>query len=55
MRKLTFNIRFTDDERERLDLVARHYGLNGAAVIRMLVKRERERIALEKPVLFESR
>jgi hypothetical protein len=33
-------MRMSDDEAERLDAVAKKYGLNAAGVLRMLVKRE---------------
>ena len=40
MREKLFTIRMTDDERARAERVAKHYGLNVAGVIRMLLKRE---------------
>lgn len=40
MREKLFTMRMSDEESARLDAVARHYGLNAAGVIRMLVKRE---------------
>lgn len=39
-RAKTFNIRFSDEEWARLDIVSGHYGITAAGVIRMLVKRE---------------
>jgi sulfur relay (sulfurtransferase) DsrC/TusE family protein len=54
MREKQLNIRLTEDELARLQLVAEHYGLNVAGVLRMLVKREADAIgrAVEgQPVL----
>lgn len=45
MRERLFTMRMSDEESGRLDAVARHYALNGAGVIRMLVKREYDAIA----------
>jgi hypothetical protein len=42
MRERQLNIRLSPEEGERLDLVAKHYGLNGPGVLRMLVKREHD-------------
>lgn len=39
-----FTIRMSEEERTRADLVAKHYGLNVADTIRMLMKREADRI-----------
>lgn len=44
VREKTFNIRFSAEELARLDLVAKHYALTAAGVIRMLVKREADSI-----------
>jgi hypothetical protein len=49
VRAKTFNIRFSDEELARLDLVAEHYALTAAGVIRMLVKREADSIAAGRP------
>ena len=46
MRERLFTMRMSEDEAERLDVVAKHYGLNGAGVIRMLLKREADAIKL---------
>lgn len=46
VRAKTFNIRFSEEESERLDAVAEHYALTAAGVIRMLVKREADRIGM---------
>jgi predicted DNA-binding protein len=35
-----FTIRFSEEEKARLDLLAKHYGLTAAGVLRMLLKRE---------------
>jgi len=40
MREKQLNVRVSPEEQERLEFLADHYGLNAAAVIRMLVKRE---------------
>lgn len=45
VRAKTFNIRFSEEELARLDLVAEHYALTAAGVIRMLLKRESDAIA----------
>lgn len=34
-----WNVRMSQAERRRLDRIARHYGLNGANTIRMLIKK----------------
>ena len=49
VRAKTFNIRFSEEELARLDLVAQHYALTAAGVIRMLVKREADAIAPKAP------
>jgi hypothetical protein len=40
VRERQVNVRMSDDEADRLDVVCRHYGLNGANLFRMLVQRE---------------
>ena len=40
MRERMFTLRMSEEETARLDRVARHYGLNAAGVVRMLLKRE---------------
>lgn len=40
MREKLFTMRMSQEEGNRLDAVAAHYGLNAAGVLRMLVKRE---------------
>lgn len=45
MREKQFNIRLNDEEAARLEEVTKHYGLNGAGLFRMLLKREHDRIA----------
>lgn len=37
-REKLFNMRMSAEEWERLDSLAKHYGLNAAGVIRMLIK-----------------
>ncbi len=44
-----FTIRFSDEESERLAVVAKHYALTAAGVVRMLVKREADAISAAKP------
>ncbi|MFO0658888.1 MAG: hypothetical protein U0165_03505 [Polyangiaceae bacterium] len=44
MREKMFNMRLSVEEAERLERVAKHYGLNGSGVIRMLIKREADRL-----------
>jgi predicted DNA-binding protein len=44
MRERQLNVRLSEEESERLETVASHYGLNAAAIIRMLVKREYDAI-----------
>ena len=44
MREKQLNIRLSEEEAERMELVAAHYGLNGAGVVRMLLKREADAI-----------
>jgi hypothetical protein len=51
VRAKTFNIRFSEEELSRLDLVAEHYALTAAGVIRMLVKREADGIVERRPKL----
>jgi hypothetical protein len=48
MREKLFTMRMSEEESLRLDAVARHYGLNAAGVLRMLVKREHDVVAREK-------
>jgi hypothetical protein len=50
MRERLFTMRMSGEEAERLDLVAAHYGLNAASLIRMLLKREET--ALKVPPNF---
>lgn len=40
MRERLFTMRMSSEESDRLEAVAKHYALNAAGVIRMLVKRE---------------
>jgi predicted DNA-binding protein len=43
-REKLFNMRMSAEEWERLDALAKHYGLNAAGVIRMLVKADADRL-----------
>jgi len=43
-RSQQFNMRVNDEERERLDLVADHFGVDAADALRLLLKREAEGI-----------
>jgi len=43
-REKLFNMRMSVEEWERLDALARHYGLNAAGVLRMLVKSDSDRL-----------
>ncbi len=47
MREKLFTMRMSDEESSRLDAVAKHYGLNAAGVIRMLVKREHDGLPVQ--------
>jgi predicted DNA-binding protein len=40
-----FTMRLSDEEGTRLDSIAEHYGLNGVGVIRMLLKREADKLS----------
>jgi predicted DNA-binding protein len=48
MREKLFTMRMSEEESLRLETVARHYGLNAAGVIRMLIKREHDVVGREK-------
>lgn len=43
------NMRVNDDEYNRLNRLAAHYGLNVSGVIRMLAKRDAAALGLEPP------
>jgi len=47
MRERLFTMRMSEEEASRLDEVAKHYALNAAGVIRMLVKREHDNLRTE--------
>ncbi len=49
-REKLFTMRLSDEERERAERVAVHYGLNVAGVLRMLLKREDLAIPPAPPV-----
>ena len=49
MRERLFTMRMSDEEYERLELVAKHYALNAAGVLRMLVKREADSLLAATP------
>lgn len=44
MREKQFNIRFSEEESARLEELTQHYSLNGAAVVRMLLKKDYDRV-----------
>lgn len=48
MRDRLLNLRINDEEKERLQRVADHYGLNVASTVRFLVKREDDAIVVKK-------
>jgi hypothetical protein len=48
-RERTFNIRLSEEEWARLDFLATHYGLNAAAMIRMLLKKEENEVRARPP------
>lgn len=43
-RENTFNMRLSDEEAGRLATLTTHYGINAAALFRMLMKREADRL-----------
>lgn len=47
-REFTFNIRMSERERAQLGGIAQHYGLNACGTIRMLIKREADRLRTER-------
>jgi hypothetical protein len=47
-REKTFNMRLSDDEATRLEFVSEHYGINAAAIFRMLLKKEADHLAALK-------
>ncbi len=48
IRERQLGIRLTPEESARLERVAKHYGVTRADLLRMLVKREDDRIVVEK-------
>ena len=48
VREKLFTIRMNDEETARLEMLAQHYGLSAAGVIRMLLKREADAVAAAK-------
>ncbi len=46
MREHQMNVRLDPTESARFERVAQHYGLNPAQLVRMLVKREEEKLGL---------
>lgn len=46
-REKLFNMRMSAEEWERLEGLAKHYGLNAAGVLRMLVKADFDRLQAE--------
>lgn len=49
MREKLFTMRVSEEESARLELVAKHYGLNAAGALRMLIKREADAIVANRP------
>jgi hypothetical protein len=49
VRERQLNIRLNDEEMEWLMNVAKHYGLNGSSVLRMLLKREHDALQGDRP------
>ena len=47
VRDKQINIRLSEEESTRLGFLTDHYGINTAALIRMLLKREEERVRRE--------
>lgn len=43
-RRRLFNFRASEEEVDRLRVLAKHYGLNVSQVVRMLAKREADRL-----------
>jgi len=48
VREKLFTIRMNDDETARLEMLAEHFGLTAAGVVRMLLKREADLVASQK-------
>lgn len=48
VRERQLNIRLSEDEAERLEFVCKHYGLNGANLFRMLLRRAEEAVRAEQ-------
>ena len=47
MRERLFNVRLSEEEAARLDVVSKHYGLNAASTIRFLLKREVDALGIK--------
>jgi antitoxin component of RelBE/YafQ-DinJ toxin-antitoxin module len=47
VREKQLNIRLSDDESRRIDLLTKHYGINTAALVRMLLKRESDALGFD--------
>lgn len=45
-RDLQFNMRVSREELDRLEALAEHYGINTAAVLRMLIKRDADALGV---------
>lgn len=45
----TFNMRLDDEDRERLDLLAKHYCAPAAVAVRMLIKEKHDGLKNERP------
>lgn len=48
VRERQVNVRLSEEEAERLEFVCSHYGLNGANLFRMLIRREEASIRREQ-------
>ena len=55
IRDRQFNMRLNADELERLRDLAAHFGLQSADVVRMLVKREHDRVVSQQPSSLSKR
>lgn len=49
MRERMFTMRLSKEESERLDALAAHFGLNGAGVIRMMLKEKARELGVDPP------
>ncbi|MBI2394992.1 MAG: hypothetical protein HYV09_35810 [Deltaproteobacteria bacterium] len=54
-REKQINIRLSEEEAARLDFLTNHHGINPSALLRMLMKREEDRVRRELRALEERR